>query len=334
MQSARLVSPAETAMDPPAIVLLDRATVDPGDLDLAPIEVLGAITSFSVTRPDQVAERIAAAQVVVTNKVRLGAGEIAAAPHLRLIAVAATGVNNIDLAAAQAAGVAVANVAGYSTPSVVQHTIAALLGLAVHLREYDQAVREGRWQSAAQFCLLDWPIVELTGKTLGIVGYGAIGRGVAQVARALGMNVLVAASRPRVAYPVGQRLPLTGVLAAADVVTVHTALSRDTTNLIDRAAISLMKPGAWLLNMARGGVVDETAVADALRSGRLGGAAFDVLTEEPPTAGNPLLDPTLPNLILTPHTAWASREARQRLITELAENIRAHLAGADGNRIV
>lgn len=334
MQSARLRYPAETPMDCPTIVLLDRATLDSGgDLDLAPIEALGPITSFSITRPEEAAERIAEAQVVITNKVCLGAAEIAAASRLRLIAVAATGVNNIDLAAAQAAGVAVANVAGYSTPAVVQHTIAALLALAVHLREYDQAARDGRWQGAAQFCLLDWPIVEVAGKTLGIVGFGAIGRGVAQVARALGMKVLVAASRPRVAYPLDQRRPLVEVLAAADVVAVHIALSRDTAHLIDRAAIALMKPGTWLLNMARGGVVDEAAVADALRSGRLAGAAFDVLTEEPPTAGNPLLDPTVPNLILTPHTAWASREARQRLIAELAENIRAHLAGVDRNRV-
>jgi glycerate dehydrogenase len=321
-------------MDRPAIVLLDRATLDRGDLDLSAIAGVGTITSFAATRPQEVAGRLTGAEVVITNKVRLGADELRAAPHLRLVAVAATGVNNIDLDAARAAGVAVANVAGYSTPAVVQHTIGALLALALHLREYDQAARGGQWQAAGQFNLLDWPIAEVAGKTLGVVGYGAIGRGVAHVARALGMRVLVAASRPRVAYPVGERLPLATVLATADVVTVHTALSRDTANLIDRAAIARMKPGAWLLNMARGGVVDEAAVADALRDGHLGGAAFDVLSEEPPVADNPLLDPTLPNLILTPHTAWASREARQRLIAELAENIRAFVGGVARNRVV
>jgi glycerate dehydrogenase len=321
-------------MDRPAIVLLDRATLDRGDIDFSTIDALGTLTTFAATTPDEVAERIGGAQVVITNKVRLGAAELGATPLLRLIAVAATGVNNVDLETAKAAGVAVANVAGYSTPSVVQHTIATLLALALHLREYDQAARGGRWQAATQFNLLDWPTVEVAGKTLGVVGYGAIGRGVATVARALGMKVLVAASRPRVAYPVGERLPLATVLATADVVTVHTALSRNTANLIDRAAIERMKPGAWLLNMARGGVVDEAAVADALRDGRLGGAAFDVLSEEPPAAGNPLLDPAIPNLILTPHTAWATREARQRLIAELAENIRAFLAGVARNRVV
>ena len=321
-------------MDRPAIVLLDRATFDRGDVDLSAIAGRGALTTFATSSPEEVTERIGGAQVVITNKVRLGAAELGAAPRLGLIAVAATGVNNVDLAAAKAAGVAVANVAGYSTPAVVQHTIGALLALALHLREYDQAARGGRWQAANQFNLLDWPIVEVAGKTLGIVGYGAIGRGVAHVARALGMKVLVAASRARVAYPVGERLPLVTVLASADVVTVHTALSTDTANLIDRAAIARIKPGAWLLNMARGGVVDEAAAAAALRAGHLGGAAFDVLSQEPPAAGNPLLDPTLPNLILTPHTAWATCEARQRLIAELAENIRAYLAGVARNRVV
>jgi glycerate dehydrogenase len=321
-------------MSRPSIVLLDRATLDRDDVDLSALDALGDFVAFGATAPDEVAERIAGARVVITNKVRIGAGELAGAHSLGLIAVAATGVNNIDLAAAKRAGVAVANVAGYSTPAVVQHTIGTLLALALHLREYDQAARDGRWQAAQQFNLLDWPIVEVAGKTLGIVGYGTIGRGVAHVARALGMKVVVAASRPRVASPVGERLPLATVLPTADVITVHIALSRDTANLIDRAAIAQMKPGAWLLNMARGGVVDEAAVADALRSGHLGGAAFDVLSQEPPTDGNPLLDPTLPNLLLTPHTAWASREARQRLIGELVENIRAYLAATPRNRVV
>ncbi|MGD2062026.1 MAG: NAD(P)-dependent oxidoreductase [Nitrospirota bacterium] len=321
-------------MNRPAIVLIDRATLDRGDIDLSPIAELGALTTFAATTAEEVAERIAGAHVVVTNKVPLGAVELAGASSLGLIAVAATGVNNVDVDAAKAAGVAVANVAGYSTAAVVQHTIGALLALALHLREYDQAARGGQWQAASQFNLLDWPIVEVAGKTLGIVGYGTIGRGVAHVARALGMKVLVAASRPRVAYPVGERLPLATVLATADVVTVHTALSRDTANLIDHEAIARMKPGAWLLNMARGGVVNEVAVADALRSAHLGGAAFDVLSQEPPAGGNPLLDADLPNLILTPHTAWASHEARQRLIAELAANIRAFLAGVARNRVI
>ncbi len=316
------------------LCLLDRATLDRGDLDLAPLEAVGVLTTHEATRPEEVAERIRDAEVVITNKVVLGAAEIAAAPRLRLIAVAATGVNNIDLEAARRAGVAVANVAGYSTPSVVQHTIGCLLALTMHLREYDAAARSGAWAASPQFNLLDWPIVEVAGKRLGIVGYGTIGKAVARACRALGMEVLVAASRPRVAYPVGERLPLAELLGQVDVLSLHCALSEQTEGLIGAAEIGAMRRGALLLNMARGGVVDEAAAAAALRSGQLGGAAFDVLTREPPPADNPLLAPDLPNLLLTPHTAWASREARQRLIAEIGANIAAFAGGERRNRVV
>jgi len=315
------------------LCLLDRATLDRGDLDLDALASVGDLTTYAATPPAAVAARIADAEVVITNKVVLGREEIAAAPRLRLIAVAATGVNNIDLAAARAAKVAVANVAGYSTPSVVQHTVGALLALAMHLREYDAAARSGAWAASPQFNLLDWSIMEVAGKRLGIVGYGTIGKAVAHACRALGMEVVAAASRPRVAYPVGERLPLAELLPRIDVLSLHCALSEQTRGLIGEAEIAAMRRGALLLNMARGGVVDEAATAAALRSGQLGGAAFDVLTAEPPPLDNPLLAPDIPNLLLTPHTAWASRAARQRLIDEIGANIRAFAKGTERNRV-
>jgi len=315
------------------LCLLDRATLDRGDLDLTPLEAVGELTTYPATTPAEVAERIHDAEVVIINKVVLGAEEIAAAPRLRLIAVAATGVNNIDLDAARAAEVAVANVGGYSTPSVVQHTVGCLLALTMHLREYDTAARSGAWAASPQFNLLDWPITEVAGKRLGIVGYGTIGKAVAHACRALGMEVVAAASRPRVAYPVGERLPLAELLGRVDVLSLHCALSEQTRGLIGPEEIAALPRGAFLLNMARGGVVDEAATAAALRSGHLGGAAFDVLTTEPPAADNPLLAPDIPNLLLTPHTAWASREARQRLIDEIGANIRAFAKGAERNRV-
>ncbi|RMF83372.1 MAG: glycerate dehydrogenase, partial [Nitrospirae bacterium] len=274
-------------MAAPTLCLLDRATFDRGDLDLSPLEAIGRVVSFERTSPGEVGERIREAEVVVTNKVVVGAAELAAAPRLRLVAVAATGVNNVDLEAARAAGVAVANVPGYSTPSVVQHTLGCLLALAMHLREYDAAARGGAWAASPQFNLLDWPIVELAGKRLGIVGYGTIGKAVARAARALGMEVLVAATRPRVPYPVGERLPLPELLPKVQVLSLHCALSEETRGLIGREEIAALPRGAWLLNMARGGVADEAAVAEALRTGQLGGAAFDVLTAEPPPPDHP-----------------------------------------------
>jgi len=329
----RLQRETEITMATTHLVLLDRATLDRGDLDLAALASLGELTLYDATSPAEVAGRIRDAEVVITNKVVLGAEEIGAAPRLRLIAVAATGVNNIDLTAARAANVAVANVAGYSTPSVVQHTVGSLLALAMHLRDYDHAARTGAWAASSQFNLLDWPIMEVAGKRLGIVGYGTIGKAVAHACRCLGMEVLVAASRPRVAYPIGERLGLAELLGRVDVLSIHCALSAQTRGLIGAAEIGAMPRGALLLNMARGGVVDEAATAAALRSGQLGGAAFDVLTDEPPTADNPLLAPDLPNLLLTPHTAWASRAARQRLIDEIGANIRAYVAGTARNRV-
>jgi len=313
-------------------VLLDLATIDRGDIALDRLRsVCPHWTFHPTTAPGETTGRIAEAEVVVTNKVELDRGLLAAAPRLRLVCVAATGTNNVDLAAARELGIAVTNVTGYATPSVVQHVFAVMLAHATRLADYRQAVAEGAWERSEQFCLLDYPIWELAERTLGIVGYGALGQGVARVAAAFGMRVLIA-ERPG-GPPQPGRTPLAELLVESDVVSLHVPMNESTRNLIGAAELAVMKPGALLVNTARGGIVDEAALAQALRTGRLGGAAVDVLTVEPPPAGNPLLAADIPNLILTPHIAWASREARQRLIDEVAENIAAFQQGRARNRL-
>ncbi|CDI03052.1 D-isomer specific 2-hydroxyacid dehydrogenase,NAD-binding protein [Candidatus Competibacter denitrificans Run_A_D11] len=306
---------------------LDKDSLDCGDLDFSVLDTeLPELTYYPATSPDQVAERIAQAEVVISNKVMLNAAAIQQAPRLRLICIAATGVNNVDLAAAEAAGITVCNCRGYGTPAVVQHVFALLLALYIRLPDYHQAVRAGRWQQASQFCLLDYPIRELADKTLGIVGYGELGRGVARVADAFGMRILLA-QRPGTVEPEEGRIPLPVLLPQVDVLSLHCPLTPETRGLIGAWELALMRRDAILLNTARGGLVDEAVLADALRKGALGGAGIDVLSLEPPTVGNPLLAPDIPNLIVTPHSAWGSRESRQRMLGQLAENVREYRLG-------
>ena len=314
-------------------VFLDLDTVSrEGDVNLAPLrQVLTQLHTFAVTPVEQVAPRVADAEVVITNKVKLGAGELARVPRLRLVCVAATGTNNIDLEAARARGVAVTNVPAYSTQSVVQQVFAFALALTQHLKEYAALLQQGAWRRAPQFTLLDYPIRELAGKNFGILGYGDIGKAVAEVAEALGMQVLIAARDAADTRP--GRLPRAQLLAQADVLSIHVPLLPDTRNLIGASELALMKRDALLINCARGGIVDELALAEALRAGQLGGAGVDVLAEEPPVHGNPLLEPGIPNLIVTPHIAWATREARQRVISEMALNIAAFEQGKARNRV-
>jgi glycerate dehydrogenase len=306
--------------------------VDLGDLDLSALQAVlpGWRWQISVEAAPM-GERLAGAAVAVTNKVVLDAAAMAAAPGLRLICLAATGTNTVDLEAAGRAGIAVCNVRGYATAAVAQHVFALLLALSTRLLDYHQAVRAGRWQQSRQFCLLDFPIRELSGKTLGIVGYGELGRAVARLAGAFGMQVLVAQRAG--GAPTPERLPLAELLARVDVLSLHCPLTPQTRGLIGAAELALMRPDAVLVNTARGGIVDEVALARALRAGRLGGAGVDVLSLEPPRAGNPLLEADIPNLIVTPHSAWASREARQRLVEEIARNIAAFRRGEDRNRV-
>ena len=283
------------------------------------------------TAPGQVAERIAGAEVVVSNKVPIDADALAAAPGLRLICVAATGVNNIDLEAADAHGVTVCNATGYATPAVSQHVFALLLGLATQLEHYHAAAIDGRWAAHDHFCLLDAPIVELAGRSLGIVGFGELGRGVARIAEAFGMEVLVAARR---GGPVPEgRVAFDELLARADAISLHCPLTEETRGLIGTAELRAMKPSAFLINTARGGIVDEAALEEALRAGTIAGAGIDVLTAEPPREGNVLLAGDIPNLIVTPHSAWGTQAARQRLVEQVAANIEAWRAGTPRNAV-
>jgi glycerate dehydrogenase len=313
-------------------VFLDRGSMGDDELDFSSFSrALPRWDYYRATPPEQVAVRIATAHVVVTNKVVLDAAALAAAQQLRLVCVTATGTNNIDVEAARRLGITVCNVPGYATAAVAQLVFAMLLNLYTRLPDYQRAVLDGRWAASEQFCLLDYPIRELAGKVMGIVGYGELGRAVARLAAAFGMEVLIA-QRAGGDGP-ADRVPLPALLPRVDVLTLHCPLTPETRGMIGDRELSLMKPAAVLINTARGGLVDEAALARALRRGVIAGAGVDVLTREPPAAGNPLLAPDIPNLIVTPHIAWASREARQRLVEEVARNIRAFLRGRPRNRV-
>lgn len=308
-------------------VFLDHSSLDLGDLDLAPLRnCFGELQLFARTLPGQVTERLQDATVAITNKVVIDAAAMAANASLKLILISATGTNNVDLQAARRHGITVCNCQGYGTPSVAQHTIMLLLNLATRLADYQKAVGEGRWQQAAQFCLLDYPIVELQGKTLGLLGHGELGSAVGRLAEAFGMRVLLGQVPGRPARP--DRLPLDQLLPQVDALTLHCPLNEHTRHFIGPRELALLKPGAFVLNTARGGLIDEQALADALRSGHLGGAATDVLSVEPPTQDNPLLAADIPRLIVTPHNAWGSREARQRIVGQLTENAQGFFSGA------
>jgi len=306
-------------------VILDRDSLHPDDLDLRPLLDIPAVTwhSYANTTPDQTAERIAHADIVLTNKVVLGTAEISAAAQLKYIGVLATGTNIVDHSAAQRRHITVNNCAAYGTASVVQHTWALILSLCTHLQAYQQAAQKD-WNSSLFFSVLDYPITELAGKTLGIIGYGELGRGVAAIGRAFGMKI-ISATIPGWQSSTDSEIPrlaLPQFLATADVVSIHCPLSEQTRNLIDTDALAQMKTSALLINCARGGIVNEQALAQALKQGLIAGAGVDVLTREPPIDGNVLLEPGIPNLIVTPHCAWGSQEARQRLVNQAGEKLR------------
>lgn len=301
-------------------VFLDLNSLDCGDLDLAKFDFLfSSFKGYPATAIDEVSERIETAEVVIVNKVLLDRTALAGARKLKHICIAATGTNNVDLVAAAELGISVSNCQAYGTDSVAQHVMTLMLALHTNLIQYNTAARNGQWSKADQFCLLSYPIQELRGKTLGIVGYGNLGSGVAQLAGAFGMDVIIAQRAG--GETVGGRLAMDELLPQVDVLSLHCPLTEQTRDLIDAAAIAKMKPGAFIINAARGGVVNEVDLADALRSGKLAGAATDVLTEEPPVHGNPLLADDIPNLIITPHSAWGSVQARQRIVDQIAETI-------------
>jgi glycerate dehydrogenase len=310
------------------IVFLDEATVTLNDIAFDGLKALGAYTGYPNSNEEEIIARAAAAEAVIANKTPLTARVIAALPRLKLITVIATGYNNVDLAAAAARGVAVCNVAGYAVTTVPQHTFALILNLATQAYRYHADIAAGAWQRSPAFTLLTYPTWELAGKNIGIVGYGAIGRGVARIAQGFGMEVLAYDTAP-IKDPAVRVVELDALLRQADVVTVHCPLTDRTRNLIDAAALAKMKPTAILINTARGGIVDEQALAQVLNAGRIAGAGVDVLTREPPREGNVLLGAK--NVILTPHSAWSTVEARQRLVDETAANIKAFMAGRPRN---
>ena len=319
----------------PKIVFLDAATF--GDVSLECFSAIGDCKIYQVTTPSETIGRLDGRNIVVTNKRGIDEAALAApeAQNLSLIAVAATGTDIIDHAAAQKRGVKVCNVPGYAAHSVAQFTIALILELATHVGRYAADVKAGMWQKSPVFSLLTYPVTELSGRTLAIIGSGNIGREVARMGGGFGMKVLVA-TRPGAEEPaLADRVPLEQLLPQADIVSLHCALTPQTKTLINDEMLRLMKPSAFLINTARGALIDEAALIQALREGRLAGAALDVISEEPPAADHPIIVAarSLDNLLVTPHTAWSARQARERLLREVAENISAFLAGRDRNMV-
>ncbi|GAC1510756.1 MAG: 2-hydroxyacid dehydrogenase [Steroidobacteraceae bacterium] len=313
-------------------VFLDYDPVSSGDLD--PSALRAAVGALSLCDSDdaRTAERIRDAEVVLLNKVELSRELLSIAPNLRLIAVAGTGTNNIDLGAARELGIAVCNVRGYCTSSVVQHVWGLILSLTQHISGYARLVADGSWTQHEVLAMLSHPIRELDHRVFGVIGWGALGRGTAAVAHAFGMRVVVARRRDQ--GPTPERMELDQLLAMSDIVSLHCPLNDATRGLIGARELALMKSDALLINTARGALVDGYALAAALKAGRLGGSGIDVLPHEPPRSDDPLLDPDIPNLIVTPHVAWAAREARQRCLDEMAANIVDFAAGGHRSRVL
>ncbi|CAI3804583.1 D-2-hydroxyacid dehydrogenase [Rheinheimera sp. MM224] len=306
------------------VVFLDAATM--ADTDLNPLQLAEVhLTLYPQTSAEQLLNHASGAQVLISNKVPLDAKAIAALPELRCILVAATGVNIVDIAAAKAAGIVVCNAQGYAGTAVPQQVFALLLQLTNHIQSYHQAVQQGLWSQSPQFCLHLQPIEELAGKTMTLLGYGDLGQATARLAEAFGMKVLIAERHDATETRAG-RAAFEAALRQADVLSLHCPLTDSTAKLINAKTLGWMKPTALLINTARGGLIDEAALAEALAQGTIAGAALDVLSTEPPAVAHPLLDRALPNLIITPHVAWASRQAMQRLVLQLSENLRAFIS--------
>ena len=312
------------------IVVLDGYTLNPGDLSWDALQKLGPCAIHDRTPPEQVVERARNAEVVLTNKALLPRDAIAALPKLKYIGVLATGYNVVDIAAAKECGIPVANIPDYGTHSVAQFTFALLLELAHHVGHHAQTVRDGRWVRSADFCYWDSPLIELHGLTFGVIGFGKIGRATAKLADAFGMKVLVHnRSRPTDLPAHYEFVSLDELLTRSDVVSLHCPLTPENKHFINAERLARMKPTAFLLNTSRGPLLDEAAVANALNSGKIAGAAVDVVSVEPPKTDNPLF--TAKNCLVTPHIAWATRAARARLMDVAVENIRAFIAGQARN---
>jgi glycerate dehydrogenase len=310
------------------IVVLDGYVANPGDLSWGPLESLGALTVYDRTAPEDVAARIGDAEIVLTNKVYITAEVMDSCPSLRFIGELATGYNNIDVVAAKARGIPVSNIPAYSTASVAQMVFAFLLSIAQQIVPHSDAVHAGRWINCEDFCFRDYPLFELEGKTLGIVGYGAIGKRVAQIAVAFGMKVLAYSRtyRPELSTEDIKIVTLEELLANSEIITLHFPQNDDSVDFINRETIARMRDGVILINTARGGCVVEGDLRDALEAGKVSWYATDVLSTEPPSEENPLLG--APNALITPHIAWMTNEARARLLQVAFENVKAFLEGA------
>jgi len=309
---------------------LDYGTLGPG-IDTSSLDELVEVEYYEYTPPNEIQDRLRDVEIGIVNKARVDAATMAANPGLKFIVLAATGSDNVDLETARQRGIAVANIRDYCTPAVVQHVFALILALTRQLKGYQTVVNAGAWQRSNTFALFDYPIRELTGKTLGIVGYGSLGSGVADVGRAFGMEVLIA-SRP--GAQAENRIPLDALLEQADVLSLHCPLTDANRHMIGKRELASMRPDALLINTARGALIDSAALVEALRAGGIGGAGIDVLATEPPTDEEPLLAADIPNLILTPHIAWTASESRQRTLDQVAENVEDFLGGGDLRRLV
>jgi glycerate dehydrogenase len=316
-------------------VFLDLATVGSDEVDVSPLrQVTPDLDVFDYTEAHEVAMRIAGAAYVYINKVRMTREIIENAEALKFIGLLATGVDNVDLEAARQKGIAVCNIRAYCTNSVVEHVFSALLQLSHSTHLYHRSVRRGDWQKAVNFCMLSYPIREISAMTIGIVGHGNLGRGVEKIARAFGMKMMIARRPGTEDAPGDGRHDLDEVLQNCDVLTLHCPLTDATRGLIGRRELTLMKPSAILINTARGALVDSNALVNALQSGEIAAAAIDVLATEPPVNGDPILDYEGDNLLVTPHVAWATVEARQNAVDQLARAVRSFIEGGDMNRVV
>jgi glycerate dehydrogenase len=318
------------------LVILDGNTLNPGDISWDPVTALSEeVSIYERTPGPQILERIGDAALIMTNKTPLSKNTIEKAPNLKYVGVLATGYNIVDIDAAFAKGVLVTNVPGYATMAVAQMTIALLLEVCWHAGHHSHALRSGRFKSLPDFCFWDFPLIELTGKVLGIVGYGAIGKAVAKIASAMGMRVIAYNGDRPPKNAEEEKAPLvnfTELIQSSDVISLHAPLNASTSGMINRASISGMKDGVILINTARGGLIEEADLAEALRSKKVGYAAVDVVSREPIKEDNPLLG--VPNCIITPHIAWAPRETRNRLMAAAADNLRAFLSGNPKNVVL
>ncbi len=311
------------------IVVLDGFTLNPGDLDWNELQALGSCNIYERTSPGQLLERAAKAHALLTNKTVITKVQLEKLPDLRYIGVLATGTNVVDIPAASARGIVVTNVPAYGTASVAQATMALLLELTPHAGHHSRTVRDGRWSKNPDWCYWDYPLVELAGLTMGIVGFGRIGAAVAKLAAAFGMKILACTPNPRRLPGWVGKAELDELFRSSDVVSLHCPLTPETRNLVNTERLALMKPTAFLLNTSRGGLVDEQALALALNTGKLAGAALDVLTTEPPPMNHPLF--AARNCLITPHQAWATRAARIRLMKTAVENLGAFTNGRPRN---